>query len=193
MADDALADWLRPDMSRNVEGDFTAPGVFSAAGADPASKALAAALPESLKGRFADLGAGWGWLSREILKRDGVKELHLVEADLAALNCAKENVDDPRAVFHWHDATTWKAPGALDGIIMNPPFHTGRKGEPSLGQAFITSAARLLAPHGQVWMVANRHLPYETTLETSFRDVAEIAGTSKFKVLHASRPSRTRR
>ncbi len=192
-ASNALDDWLLPEMSANAEGDFTAPGVFSAAGSDPASRALAAELPSSLKGHFADLGAGWGWLSREILKREGVKTLHLVEADLTALTCAKANVHDPRAVFHWHDATSWNAPGALDGIIMNPPFHTGRKGDPSLGQAFINSAARLLAAHGQLWMVANRHLPYEATLETLFRNVTEIAGDSKFKILHASRPSRSRR
>lgn len=190
---DALDDWALPDMSKNAEGDFTAPGVFSADAADPASRALAEALPDTLKGRFADLGAGWGWLSREILKRQGVSELHLVEADLAALNCAKANVSDDRARFHWHDALNWKAPAALDGIAMNPPFHTGRKGEPGLGQSFITTAARLLAPHGQLWLVANRHLPYETTLEQKFRDVSEIAGTSKFKVLHAARPSRPKR
>ncbi len=192
-ASDALDDWLAPEMSRNAEGDFTAPGVFSAAGSDPASRALADALPKTLKGNFADLGAGWGWISREILKRDGVKTLHLVEADLTALTCAKANVTDSRADFHWHDATTWKAASALDGVIMNPPFHTGRKGDPNLGQAFIASAARLLPAHGQLWMVANRHLPYEATLETRFRDISEIAGNSKFKILHASRPSRTRR
>lgn len=190
---DALHDWALPDMSRNAEGDYTAPGVFSADAADPASRLLAQALPATLKGRFADLGAGWGWLSREILKRPGVTQLHMVEADLAALNCARANVTDARGSFYWHDALTWKSPAALDGIIMNPPFHTGRKGEPGLGQSFITTAARLLAPHGQLWLVANRHLPYETTLEQAFRDVSEIAGTSKFKVLHAARPSRPKR
>lgn len=190
---DALADWALPEMSKNAEGDFTAPGVFSADAADPASRLLAEALPTTLKGRFADLGAGWGWLSREILKRPGVTQLHLVEAELSALNCARANVADDRASFHWHDALTWKPPVTLDGIVMNPPFHTGRKGEPSLGQNFITTAARLLEPHGQLWMVANRHLPYEATLEEKFRDVSEIAGTSKFKVLHAARPSRPKR
>lgn len=198
---DALADWALPEMSKNPEGDFTAPGVFSADGADPASRLLARALPETLKGQFADLGAGWGWLSRELLKRPAVSQLHLVEAELSALNCAEANIKDERAVFHWHDALTWalkagspsKPMLGLDGIVMNPPFHTGRKGEPSLGQDFISAAARLLASHGQLWMVANRHLPYETTLEQKFRDVTEIAGTSKFKVLHAARPSRAKR
>ncbi len=192
-ADVDLSAWQRPDMQMNSEGDYTAPGVFSAAGADPASVALAAALPDTLKGRFADLGAGWGWLSREILKRDGVKALHLVEADLTSLDCAKANVTDDRAAFHWHDATTWQSPDRLDGVIMNPPFHAGRKGDPAIGQAFIASAARLIAPNGSVWMVANRHLPYEAALATHFKTVTELPGPAKFKILHAERPSRPKR
>ncbi|MCT4554116.1 MAG: methyltransferase [Pelagimonas sp.] len=189
-ASDALAGWQRPAMSQNAEGDMTAPGIFSADASDPASRALAAALPAKLKGHVADLGAGWGWLSREILKHDGVKELHLVEADHAALDCARANVSDDRARFHWADATKWTADRGLDAVIMNPPFHTGRKAEPALGQAFITQTARILASHGQLWLVANRHLPYEPTLAQLFKQVDEVAGDSRFKILHAQRPSR---
>ncbi|WP_425100345.1 class I SAM-dependent methyltransferase [Tropicibacter sp. S64] len=184
----SLQDWARPAMARTTSGDMTAPGVFSADGPDPASVALAKALPDTLNGTVADLGAGWGWLSREILLREGVTALHLVEAELTALDCAKVNVTDPRATFHWADATAWKPQRPLDAVVMNPPFHVGRKAEPQLGQAFMAAAARMLSPQGQVWMVANRHLPYEATLSALFRDHAEVAGTSQFKILHAARP-----
>ncbi|MFW2589169.1 class I SAM-dependent methyltransferase [Sagittula sp. SSi028] len=190
---DALADWSRPDMHQNAEGDWVAPGVFSADAADPASRALAQALPAALKGHAADLGAGWGWLSREILAKEGVKTLHLVESDHAALSCARRNLDDSRAVYHWADATDWTPPAKLDCVVMNPPFHIGRKADPALGRAFIETAARALAPHGQLYMVANRHLPYETTLAELFRETAEIGGDNRFKLLHATRPIRTRR
>lgn len=189
----ALTDWTRPAMHRNPEGDWVAPGVFSADAADPASRALAEALPARIKGTVADLGAGWGWLSRELLKAEGVKTLHLVEADRAALDCARENVTDDRARFHWADALRWRAPAALDAVVMNPPFHAGRKGDPSIGQAFIATAARILEPHGQLWLVANRHLPYEATLAEHFRETSEVGGTSKFKILTAARPTRARR
>ncbi|MBY6121687.1 methyltransferase [Mameliella alba] len=187
-----LADW-RHDPARLPSGDLTAPGIFSADGPDPASQALAKALPSTLKGRFADLGAGWGWLSRQILARESVTELHLVEAEKAALDCARENVTDTRAQFHWADATDWTPASALDGVIMNPPFHQGRKADPDIGRAFITSAARILAPHGRLWLVANRHLPYEATLAESFRETTEIGGDNRFKILQAARPSRQRR
>ena len=49
------------------------------------------------------------------------------------------------------------------------------------------AAARALTLTGQLFLVANRHLPYEKDLTNLFRDVEEIGGTSGFKVLHASR------
>ena len=76
------------------------------------------------------------------------------------------------------------------GIGMNPPFHTGRASDPSLGRAFIASAARLLKPAGKLWMVANRHLPYESALTDHFRNVDTIGGNGAFKVIHANRPIR---
>ena len=48
----------------------------------------------------------------------------------------------------------------------------------------------MLKPSGQLWLVANRHLPYETTLAAQFRNSDEIAGDSRFKILHGSRPNR---
>lgn len=184
-----FSDWAAPE-AQEVEGFRTAPGVFSADGIDPASALLLAALPKKPGKVIADLGAGWGYLSAGLLSREGVKAVHLVEADHAALDCARVNVTDPRAQFHWSDALTWKAPENIDTVVMNPPFHTGRAAEPELGQGFIAAAAKLLVASGQLWMVANRHLPYEAALSRHFAQVAEVAGNTRFKVLHASRPQR---
>ena len=182
-------DWAH-GQTRTASGAWTAPGVFSADGLDPASEALLAVLPPKLGADVADLGAGWGALSAGLLQRESLRKLHLVEADHAALDCACRNIDDPRAVFHWADATNWKPEAALDAVVMNPPFHQGRKADPALGQAFIASARRMLKPSGKLWLVANRHLPYESALSTHFRNSEEIAGDSRFKILHATRPNR---
>ncbi|MCV2891060.1 class I SAM-dependent methyltransferase [Ruegeria aquimaris] len=184
-----FSDWAAPE-TQEVDGFRTAPGVFSADGIDPASALLLSALPKKPGKVIADLGAGWGYLSAGLLSREGVKAVHLVEADHAALECARVNVTDPRARFNWADALTWKAPEHIDTVVMNPPFHTGRTAEPELGQGFIAAAARLLVASGQLWMVANRHLPYEAALSRHFAQVAEVAGNARFKVLHASRPRR---
>lgn len=182
------SEWTAPDRLTLPGGFVTAPGVFSADGIDPASRLLADSLPDVLGAHVADLGAGWGYLATRILRRDTVKTLDLVEADAAALACAQDNVTDPRARFHWADATTWRPAARLDAVVMNPPFHAGRAAYPDIGRGFIAAAAGMLTPQGRLWMVANRHLPYEATLAQHFADIAELAGDTRFKILTASRP-----
>ncbi len=193
IAPEAMADWAALGEGReNEAGFFTVPGVFSSEKVDEGSKLLAAALPASLGKQVADLGSGWGFLSRHILERESVEELHLVEASYAALSCAQKNVQDARAQFHWDDAMRWEPKANFDSVVMNPPFHKGRKGMPELGQQFIENAARMLKGMGHLYMVANRHLPYEDSLRAHFKFVEEIGGNTRFKLLHAAKPSRKR-
>lgn len=187
-----FTDWQAAEQSTATGGFTTAPGVFSADAIDPASQLLIDSLPHKLGRTVADLGAGWGFLSSCLLQRDAIEALHLVEADHVALACARQNVSDPRAEFHWADATAWKPAGRVDTVVMNPPFHTGRSTDPDLGRAFIAAAAAMLAPSGHLWMVANRHLAYETALQGLFVKVEEISGNNRFKILHAQRPTRKR-
>lgn len=186
----AFADWHAEP--REVDGFRTLPGVFSADGIDPASALLAAEVPAKPGKLVADLGAGWGYLAARALENTMIEELHLVESDAGALDCARHNVTDPRARFHWADVTRWQPSQAFDTVISNPPFHQGRKAVPELGQAFIATARRILRPGGSFVMVANRHLPYEATLAAGFGKVEEIAGDRRFKILKATRPTRSK-
>jgi 16S rRNA (guanine1207-N2)-methyltransferase len=186
-----FSDWAMRDH-HPVAGFITRPGVFSADGIDPGSALLAAHLPDDLAGKGADLGAGWGWLAAEVLRRPGVKELHLVEAEAEAIACAKVNVQDGRAQFHWADATQFHPGKALDFVVTNPPFHQGRAADPALGAAFLRSAAAMLQPGGQLWLVANRSLPYEEVLRGLFMNISTVALSGGFKVLMAARPLRDR-
>lgn len=186
-APDAVPDW---DVSGQViEGFVTVPGGFSEGKIDRGSLLLVECLPP-LKGRVADLGAGWGYLSRAILRNPDVTGLDMVEAEQLSLDCLCRNIDDPRATAHWADATRYEG-GPYDTVVMNPPFHTGRQGAPDLGQAFIATAARIVKPRGQVILVANRHLPYEAALRQRFAQVEEIGGDGGFKIIRATRPKRT--
>ncbi len=187
-----LSDWQSADPQQ-IEGGFvTAPGVFSADGIDPGSRLLGDTLPAKLGAHVIDLGGGWGYLSSRALEREGLTRLDLVEADHAALECARRNLHDPRAHLHWADATGWRPETRADTVIMNPPFHTTRAADPGLGRAFIAAAADMLKPAGALWLVANRHLAYETALAERFKRVNEAAGDTRFKILHASHPSRQR-
>ena len=179
------ADWAAQG-SQIAPGFGTRPGVFSADGIDPGSALLAAHLPDRLPTRIVDLGAGWGWLAAQALTRAGVEVIHLVEADHQALASARDNITDPRARFHWADARDFRLPDPVNGVIMNPPFHSGRTADPGLGRAFIATAARLLTGAGRLWMVANRHLPYEAALTDHFAQVTEIGGDARYKIIEAS-------
>lgn len=186
-------DWA-PEPEQKIEGGFTtAPGVFSADGIDPASRLLAGLLPAKLGAKVADLGGGWGYLSARILERPDIEELHLIEADHAALACARKNLPDDRMRFWWEDATQWQPQALLDAVVTNPPFHTGRAADPDLGRAFIRSAAGLLTPCGELWLVANRHLPYEAEMARYFAQVEEAGGDNRFKALVGARPARKKR
>jgi 16S rRNA (guanine1207-N2)-methyltransferase len=187
---DAFSDWAAMPPVPGPEGFFTQAGVFSEGVVDRGSALLAAALPRKLPARVADLGAGWGYLAHAVLARDGVVSLDLIEAERLALDCARLNVTDPRVRFHWADAGRYAPEKAFDAVVMNPPFHVGRTPDPSVGRGFIEAAARVLAAHGQLWVVANRHLPYEATLRERFRNVDEAGGDAAFKVFHATRPKR---
>lgn len=183
---DAFAGWDAP--GGGPEGFATAPGAFSAGAVDRGSRLLADALPDALPGRVADLGAGWGYLSARALAREGVEEMHLVEAEWDALEAARRNLPDPRARFHWADATAFEPEARFDHVLSNPPFHRGRDADPRLGQAFVAAAARVVAPRGRFWCVANRHLPYERAFKDAFAEHQEVAGDAAFKVILATRP-----
>lgn len=186
-----LSDWAA--QPRQIEGGFqTLPGVFSADGPDRGSVLLAQALPAKFGGKVADLGAGWGFLARAILAHPGVKRLDLVEAEADALACARVNITDERARFHWADATGFRPETLLDAVVMNPPFHHGRDADPGLGAAFIQAARRMLAPSGALWLVANRHLPYDAALSATFLEHREVAGDNAFRVIHAIKPIRAK-
>jgi len=181
--------WLAAgELAANKDGFITAPGMFSAEKVDVGSAKLAPYLC-GLKGRVADLGAGWGWLSAQALGPD-VQEIVLFEAEHNALEAAKLNLTDERARFEWADVLTLPKHLPFDVVISNPPFHQSRSAEPALGVGFIGAAAKLLKPKGRLLMVANRQLPYERALAGAFRKVDMLAQTNGFKLFEASFPKR---
>ncbi|MDG4649871.1 class I SAM-dependent methyltransferase [Roseibacterium sp. SDUM158017] len=184
-----LAEWIAlPETI--AAGYVTAPGGFSADAPDRGSEILVALAP-ALKGRVADLGAGWGYVAGEVLaEQEGIEYLDLIEADHAMLEAARANVDDPRAAFHWADATRFEPSEPYDAILCNPPFHTGRRADPDLGRAFIAAATRMLSPSGKFIMVANRHLPYEAALKEAFATGRQIGELEGYKLYEASKPRR---
>ena len=191
------AQWAVADAPRTITaadvpgGSFqTRPGVFAWDRVDAASALLASALPNDLKGCVADLGAGWGYLTLQVLaKCPQVTSVDLYEADARALALAKSNRAETKQAlqFHWQDVAAGVSE-RFDAIVCNPPFHAlGRGDRPDIGRAFIAAAAQALNPGGRLWLVANRHLPYEQALADGFAEVTIVAQNAGFKIVQATK------
>lgn len=166
-------------------GLWSQPGVFSWDRIDPGSAVLAARFPR-FQGHGADLGCGVGYLSLRVLDSSAVKRLELVDIDRRAIDAARRNVTDPRAQLHWADASRNDARfDKLDFVVMNPPFHSAGIEDKALGQAFVRTAAKILRPGGVCWLVANRHLPYEAALASTFKSVRLDHEAGGFKIYEA--------
>jgi 16S rRNA (guanine1207-N2)-methyltransferase len=172
---------------RRPDGDglWTQPGVFSWDRLDPGSALLLKALPP-MSGVGVDLGCGIGILSHAILASPKVTRLTLIDLDRRAVEAARRNVVEPRAEVLWADARRGaELLSGLDFVVTNPPFHEGGGEDKGLGQAFIKAAAAMLRKSGVLWLVANRHLPYEAVLNEHFKTVRPVADAGGFKVYEA--------
>ncbi|SEB66938.1 16S rRNA m(2)G 1207 methyltransferase [Nitratireductor aquibiodomus] len=194
--------WLRrPDAIETVlaaldapesvaDGYITAAGGFSDDGIDPGSALLVECLPDNLSGAVADFAAGWGYLSVAASERaPGVKSIDLYEAHHASLEAARRNMaaraPQMPARFFWQDLLGEPVNERYDVILMNPPFHRSRAAEPDMGHAMIAAAAKALKPRGRLFLVANRQLPYEESLQKHFAAQGELRRDTVFKVLWA--------
>ncbi len=182
-----LAEWIAADAPRDIGGYMSRPGLFAWDRIDAGSKMLVDHLPPNLAGRAADLGVGFGYLSREIQARyPGLTHIDLYEAESRALEMAQLNLSG-NVSFIWGDVAKG-LDADYDVIVSNPPFHTDHADRHELGQAFIRTAAKSLKTGGVFLMVANRHLPYEETLRSAFKAVTVLSETGAYKVFRAAGP-----
>lgn len=166
-------------------GDFVSqPGVFGWDKIDKGSALLLENIPQDLKGVGADFGCGYGLLTRHVVQHClSVKQFYAVDADMRAVSLTQANSGVEGL---WEDITAPRAlPKNLDFIVMNPPFHEGKKTDSDIGAAFISSAHECLKRNGVLWMVANNQLPYEEFLQQKFFEVHKIFEGQGFKVYKA--------
>lgn len=166
---------------------WTQAGVFAAHRIDAGSALLMQALPTDLRGCLADLGAGSGVLSAYVARHcPTLSRIDLYEADARALALAKRNLSALSVPYdlHWHDVSQG-LPRHYDVVISNPPFHAGGTQSHELGQQFVRTAMSAIAPGGELWLVANRHLPYENLLMQGLGNVLTVLQADGYKVLRA--------
>jgi 16S rRNA (guanine1207-N2)-methyltransferase len=120
-----------------------------------------------------------------------ITALDVYEAERRALDLARRNLAplESRAAIRycWHDVTAGLT-ASYDTIVCNPPFHThARADRPDVGRRFIAAAAQGLRSGGRLWLVANRHLPYEQALGAGFAQVRIVTQQHGFKIVEATK------
>lgn len=165
------------------------PGIYGWDKIDKGSALLAQYLPEKIVQNGADFGCGYGFLSIEALKKMKADTWHCIDADWRAVEACKTNMETygyGQCQYYWSDLAIAEPPVfGLDIIAMNPPFHEGQKGNPEMGNAFIRNSSKALKSNGELWLVANSHLPYERALEAGFSTIEKCAEEQGFKVYKA--------
>ncbi len=164
---------------------WSQPGVFSWDRIDPGTALLLSVLP-SFAGRGADLGCGIGVIARAVLASASVSRIELIDIDRRAITAARQNITDSRAAFHWADVRRLSDMDNLDFVVMNPPFHDGGLEDRALGASFVRECHRILRAGGTAWLVANRHLPYESVLSV-FSQTGLRAERDGYKVYEATK------
>lgn len=175
-----------------LDGKFTSQlGLYGWNKADIGSQLLCDSLPTDLHGLGADFGCGYGFISRHILDTSPkVRMLCLIDAERRAVEMATKNTmgHASKTRHIWDDLSAPdNLPKNLDFVVMNPPFHSGKDAKSALGISFIKTAHQALKRYGQLYMVANAHLPYEHTLDELFHKSEIIAKANGFKVIQAGK------
>ena len=188
-------------ISRRGVGEFEvrAHGAcFSGTKSDEGSALLIDSLLELLADddleSVLDLGCGNGWLLTAATRASGANTGLGIDVSKAAVASARATAEangvDVDAILG--DAADPEEPalaglGEFDLILLNPPFHQGTAIETETAAALMATAAKHLAPGGQVLTVFNSHLRYRGRLESIIGPSRQLARNKKFTVIASRR------
>ncbi|MGO1691717.1 MAG: methyltransferase [Marinobacter sp.] len=171
------------------------PGIFSHDGLDSGTRMLLETLEEQpvQADRLLDFACGAGvigaWIQAwQVGREEVVASVDGVDVQSQAVICARETYQRSRAA-----GTIYASDGlaSIDGlwpvIISNPPFHTGVKTDTSMTEKFLQDVKRHLKPGGELRLVANSFLPYESLIKRYIGRVERLREDRRFTVYRAFR------
>ena len=166
-------------------------GVFAAKGVDPGSKLLLETVEVPAGARVLDMGCGGGVIGLTMAKADPRARLVLADVSKAAVDLAGENaaLNGVRNVeVRLSDGYQAVKGERFDAIVSNLPAHRGHQHDTAAAERIIAQAPGFLREGGELWLVANKALPYELPASHAFREVRVAAGDGRYKVLHCKQP-----
>ena len=190
--------YLQPDVFNQLNATLrgreytlhTRPGIFSWDHVDEATAILADAIQVPNGASVLDLGCGCGALGIVAASLSGGGPLCMLDADVEAVRSATRSADS-NGVTRFRALVSDVASAVLDErfdvVVTNPPFHVGKATDLDVPMQFIEDAFQVLTEGGQLFLVANRTLPYEQAIRHRFGNVANLHDGPRFKVLTATR------
>lgn len=163
------------------------PGVFAAGKLDAASAVMLEHLPSAAGKRVLDIGAGYGALG-VTLALEGAS-VTMLESDAPSVQSCTDTLalnGLTGTVLHSDVDASLSSKARFDWVVINPPFHVGTDLKLEVALEFIAAAGRHLNKGGEIWLVANHFLPYETAL-TSLGALEVVTVERGFKLLHVTR------
>lgn len=174
-----------------------APGVFGGGGLDGGAALLLRHLPAGEAAlAAADLGCGDGVLALALAWRCPRARVLGVDESYRAVACATANLarneaalagERGRVRFEAADGLADAAPGTLDLVACNPPFHQGHAVADVAAGRLFAQAFAALRPGGRLLVVGNRHLGHHAKLDRLFGGHELLDGDARFVVLGATR------
>ena len=168
------------------------PNVFSGEQLDGGSRLLLSQfeqLPDAQ--HIVDLGCGSGVLGLAALQRQPTAKLHFIDESNLAIASARDNVSRilPAAIaqcsFVQADGFRGYEGAPPELVLCNPPFHQQHVVDDYSGRRLLRQTHQALAAGGELWLVANRHLPYGKPLRRDFASVTRLIENDKFIVWRA--------
>lgn len=144
-----------------------------------------------------DLGCGNGVLAIKAGQLNPQARLTCVDESFMALESTRQNLAANLSRLNPDRTIQIIANNCLDGfkknssylVLCNPPFHQQQAITDHIAWQMFCDAKHVLSNGGQLLIVGNRHLDYETKLERLFgkENVTVIASNDKFVILSAIR------
>lgn len=169
--------------------------VYSGERLDQGARFLLPHLPQNKRlQHIIDLGCGNGVLSVRLGQLNPDAQLTCVDESFMAIASAQQNLIDNLGSEH---SVRCIANNCLDGfepesaslIVCNPPFHQQLAVTDHIAWQMFCDAKRTLTKGGELLVIGNRHLGYDSKLARLFgsHGVKTVAVNKKFVILQATK------
>jgi 16S rRNA G1207 methylase RsmC len=135
------------------------------------------------------MGCGNGVLGICMQQRQPNANVQFIDESYSAIASARANYlsvfpeDEFGAEFVVADGWEFRADDSVDMALCNPPFHQQHALGDQVARSMFAGSKRCLVRGGELWVVANRHLHYLTSLKRLFGNCRLMASNRKFNVL----------